>query len=179
MQSVYILVRTIFQGGSPRPGKRDWIHTFHCAAAGGGAVAGGAAGGGAAGGASEAAQSAHAGLQAPRKSSRQLTPEISRQYGQMQMTLSQSSLHVHARASLPTHRTHSGWVQQFRCVIVEQHSSRGQNRVAQMLHSSGGSLDVLLARLIGRLNSSVTASPDALPALALGRYIIVVPPTIN
>jgi hypothetical protein len=114
-------------------------------------------------------------LHAPRNSSRQLIPEISRQYGQMQMTLSQSSLQVHARASLPTHRTHSGCVQHCRCVRQQQHSSRGQKRVAHMLHSPCCSLDVLLAaaaRFSGRLNSSVTASAPVLPALALGRYMM-------
>jgi hypothetical protein len=126
------------------------------------------AGGAAAAGGGASAQSAHAGLHAPRKSSRQLTPEISRQYGQMQMTLSQSSLHVHARASLPTHRTHSGCVQHWRCVRLVQHSSRGQNRLAQMLHSPGCSLLALPARLSGRLNSSVTSLD---PARARGRYI--------
>lgn len=95
----------------------------------------------------------------PRKISRALTGVISLQKGQMAMTASHSSEHLHRLATLTAHPQHMGCVQHRKCVMHSEHESSGQNVCAQMKHASSSSSSCAdrLDRLSG-IDTSITAA---------------------
>ena len=96
----------------------------------------------------------------PRNTSSVPSGAISRQKGQIAMTASHSSAHVHLLASLSMHPQQSGCEQQRACVRLRGHVSSAQNACAHMKHASSSpspSPSLLRDRLSG-IDTSITAA---------------------